>query len=263
MVFGRDKSKAKRRRRKKTGLTGPPFQVQVFGRYLTSWREMGRTIFARPKRGLLFTSLIFQQRTWGFLDTKYETTAIYEAVKPQDMTERAMELYRRTKNMECLLARRGALRKELFFKPSPVLEDLRKLIPAIAPSEELAQALNQDEELMELLHEVRPDDMSIALHSVPAQYQPFSRSKEALLQGMIEFYEKPTVIAWIITIVNVLSRGPGIKGKADMIISVLQRTAEALEAKTKEIDASLAQADTSEKTAPEPSSTAETVTPQA
>ncbi len=266
MVAGSDKGKTKRRRRrrKKGGIVGPPFQVKAFGKHLTSWNESGRTIYARPKKNLLFTHLIFQQKTFSFFDTKYETTAIYEAVKPEDMTEHAEELYRRVKSMECVLARRGVLRRELFFRPSPFLTEVQKFIPGVVPSDELARALNEDGELSELLDEVKPDELSISLHSVPAQYQPFSRSREALIQGMREFYEKPKVVAWIITIVNVLTGGPGIQRKADRIVALLQRTAQALENKTKEMGASLSQGESVEKAGVEaPSPAAGAVAPQA
>ncbi|MEM2904814.1 MAG: hypothetical protein QW057_05955 [Candidatus Bathyarchaeia archaeon] len=258
MVFSRDESKTKRRGRRKSSVTGTPFQVQVFKKYLTSWKEMGRTVIAKPKRSLTFTHLVFGQKPFGFFDTKYETTAVYEVVKPEEMDERYGELYRRVKSMECVLARRGPLRRAMFFKPSPALTELQKVIPGLVVSEELARALNEDKELTELLRQLRPDEMSIVLHSVPIQYQPFFRQKEAVLQGMMEFYEKPSGITWIITIIDMLNRGPGIQTKADRTIAVLQRTAQVLKQKMDEIAAALPQVESRrEKVAEEPSPTDE------
>jgi len=220
-------SEGKARKKRKKSLYETPFIVRVFEKHIKDWKQGGGLVYATPKRSV-YTYLMFQKKSIAFFETKWYITALYEVVNRDNMNEALEALYRKLKGMECSLESKGLIRKDIYFKENEFLSELRLYLPDITISNDIAKALNEDEEVMDLLQTVKPDDLTISLHSIPSEYQPFIGSKEAVVHGMIEFYTKPLYISWVITLGKMLGQSPGVEKKGDNIIKLLEEIADIL-----------------------------------
>jgi len=128
--------------------------------------------------------------------------------------------------MECQLEVKGFLRKRMIFKPHSNLMALKSYIPTLEVSDELCQALNQNDEVMRLLKPLNPGEMSIGLHSIPAEHQQPdwspATSTDAAVQGAAIFFDNPSSITWLITLSSVFMEGPGVQGKADKVFQLFR-----------------------------------------
>lgn len=199
-----------------------PFIVKVFEKHIDidSWSSVEGTIYMKPKKAA-FSHLILRSKRSFFFETKWHITVLYDAVDELSMDDLCQTLYRRLKNMECILESKGFLGRNKYFRPNNKLNELRFFIPEIEVSDELSRILNEKEEVMGLVRSILPDKMTITLHSMPVKYKP--ASTEAVMRGTAAFYRKPTQITWIITLTRGFSRGPGVTRKADQIIQLLDQ----------------------------------------
>jgi hypothetical protein len=222
-------SSSRTHRKSKSLYGADPFIVNIFREFLRNWRWFGSMIYAKPKKAK-FQHLLFEPRFFGFTETKWYITALYEAIKEEKMDEEARKLYRKLKGTECELSSRryNLLFKQYFFKSHELLEELRTIIPTIAISEELSKALNENQQIIALIKTLRPSEMTITLNSIPPEYQPFISSREILLQGMRAFYEKPTNITWNIRVCKVFNRGLFAKRNATETFQLLNQVSSVL-----------------------------------
>lgn len=217
MVF-----KKHRGRKKKISAT-TPFLVQLFKDYIKDWKDYQGFVVCTPKKMLGYTRLLISSRTVGFFDRIWIVSGVLEYISKESMGNLETELYRRLKPLECNIVRRGFLRKNWFFTPSPYLEKMRSLIPEFKASSNLVDKLNQDAEIMSLIRSVKPDKFSISLLSLPIEYQPFARDENAAVKGMVEFYKSPENITWVITLEGMFNRWIGIEKKGHEVMDLMRK----------------------------------------
>lgn len=225
-------ARSPRRWKKPPGET--PFIVKLFEHHIRNWGGSSSIVQALPKNAN-FSYLMFTQSRVGLFETKWNISAVYEAVSREEMNEDAANLFRKIKGLECSMTSKGLIRKTYRFRHLGILDELQKELPEFKPSEELSEILNQDPRLEQLLNSLKPDDMSISLHSIPLEYQPFARSLEATVKGMAEFYKNPTYITWVVTFSRMISRGPGVQKIADNAMELFNHIFEILNRKMNEI----------------------------
>lgn len=197
-----------------------PFAVKAFHKHIKDWKSVGGLIYATPKE-LPFNYLVFRRKPFGFFETALSITALYEAVKGEDMNNAMEDLYRRLKGMECYLEWRSLLPRKGVFKENVFLKELRLRINDLQISGELAKFLNEDREVMRLVEKIRPDSLTVGLHSIPTVYEPLLASGASLIDVVEEFYKKPTGITWLITLDTPFSQGLGAHKKAEEIVRLL------------------------------------------
>ena len=210
-----------------------PFIVKVFEKHIDTWSSAAGAIYAKPRKAG-FDHIILRSKSI-LLDTRWYISAVHDVVGEPSMDDLSRRLYRRLKGMECILESKGFLGRKKHFRPSDTLNQLSLFLPEIKVSDELSTMLNDSEEIMSLVRSILPDEMTIALHSMPAKYQP--NSKEAAMRGMVAFYERPTQITWIITLVRRFQRGPSATRKADEIIELLDKITTVLRGKMEDLRA--------------------------
>jgi hypothetical protein len=228
----RKSTRSPRRWKKPPGET--PFIVKLFERHIRNWGGSSSIVQALPKNAN-FSYLMFSQSRVGLFETKWNISAVYEAIPREAMNEEAAILFRKIKGLECSMTSKGLLRKTYRFKPLSILQELQKELPEFKPSDELSELLNQDAQLIQLLNALKPDDMTISLHSIPLEYQPFARSLEATIKGMAEFYRNPSYITWVVTFSRMISRGPGVQKIADNAMELFNHIFEIINRKMNEI----------------------------
>lgn len=197
-----------------------PFAVKAFRKHIKDWRNIGGLIYATPKQ-LPLNYLVFRQKPLGFFETALSITAIYEAVKGENMNNALEDLYRRLKGMECYLEWRSLLPRKGVFKENVFLKELRLRVNDLQISGELAKLLNEDREVMRLVEKIRPDSLTIGLHSIPASYESLLVSGASLIDVVEDFYKKPIGITWLITLDTPFSQGLGVHKKAEEIVHLL------------------------------------------
>jgi hypothetical protein len=214
------KSKNKKEEKEKTREM--PFVIKVFEKYVESWFSVYGIIQAKPKNAV-FHYLTFMPKRVALFETRWCITAIYTCVNSEYMNTKTEEVYRKLKGMECELEVKGLLKKAVIFKPHHLLIELKTHIPNLTISQTLSQILNGDQNIIILLKHINPVEMTVTLDSIPPKYQPFLHSHEAIMQGMLDYYNKPLSITWIVSLSVMLPKIPGLSTQADNIFQVLNR----------------------------------------
>jgi len=214
--------KKRKGRRKKISAT-TPFLVQLFKDYIKDWKDYQGFVVCTPKKMLGYTRLLISSRTVGFFDRIWIVSGVLEYVNKESMGNFEAELYRKLKPLECNIVRRGFIRKNWFFAPSPYLEKMRSLIPEFEVSNRLIDRLNNNTEIMSLIKSVKPDKFSISLLSLPIEYQPFAGDEDAAVKGMVEFYKSPESITWVVTLEGMFNRWIGIEKKGREVMDLMRK----------------------------------------
>jgi len=94
---------------------------------------------------------------------------------------------------------------------------------------------NSDSELVAMLIKLKPDKIYVALHSIPESYMSFLEGNENVLKAVIEFYNNPERISWMITVIRDLPRGPFYKKNVNDIFDVLNRLSYLVKVISKEV----------------------------
>lgn len=210
-----------------------PFIVRLFDKYVHSYSSSQGVIFVEPKGSTLIKSLAFRPTSvgvFGFGETKWYVTAVYEAVGRTQMDEEAAQLYRNFKGTECQLEVKGVLRKKITFKPHEKLTRLKRHIPTLQVSDRLCKLLEKEEKVVDLIKSIKPGEMSVGLHSIPELYQvpdesapEYSASTDPVTQKTVYYFHNPTSITWVTTLSTLFHPGPRVKKKADAVICLFNQ----------------------------------------
>lgn len=194
-----------------------PFIVSVFNRYVKDWKNIGGLIYVTPKE-IPFNYLVFQRRPVGFFETAWRISAFHEAFGGKDMNKGLEDLYRTLKGMECELKWESFLPRRGCFKINPFLKELRLRVADLQISDELANLLNEDKDVMSLVKRINPDGLTVGLHSIPSECPSLAEAGDFLVSLVEEFYRKPAGITWLIVLDTQLDRIPGVNRKAEEIV---------------------------------------------
>jgi hypothetical protein len=202
-----------------------PFIVRVFERYIQTYSvNKEGMIFADPKKPSLINGLTFRSTPVGILgfgETKWYVTAVHEIVGREQMNTETADLYRRLKGMECEVEVSGTITKRVIFKPNRSLTKLKLQIPTLQVSDRLCKILEENTEITDLIKTVRPEEVSIVLHSIPELLQIPSESStpiDPITQKTIYYFNNPTSITWIVTLSTLFQELPFVQRKADSVI---------------------------------------------
>jgi len=191
-----------------------PYIVNLFRKYVKDWRNIGGLIYVTPKE-IACNYLVFQRRPAGFFDTAWRISVLYDVLGGGSMNTALEDLYRKLKGMECSLEWEGLLPRKGVFKINPFLKELRLHIDDLQISDELANILNEDEEVMGLVKKLNPDGLTVGLHSIPSKYPLLTEPRDFLLSLVKEFYRKPMGITWLIVLDTQFDRIPGVNRKVE------------------------------------------------
>jgi len=157
----------------------------------------------------------------GF-ESKTELSCQLDVIPEGQMSEAAIEAYRRLVPMECELTYSGSIVKRPLFKPLRILERLRKDIPDLTSDDSLIKKLSENVTLMKLISSVRPDDFVVMLQSFTIEGTAMAGGPEGLTKMMAEFYKNPTKMTWLISLTRMIPRGPSTKSLYRNIFGILK-----------------------------------------
>jgi len=217
--------------------TEMPFIVKVFKRHLRNWSLAAGVLYAEPMNSI-FQHIVFTSQRMALFETKWHIIAIYEYVGSDEMNDEAKKLYRKLKGMECELEMR-ILKKMPFFKPHKNLNDLKVYIPNLNISDYISQNLNKNQKVKKLLRSVDPLEAYITLLSLSPEHQTLSESQGDKIQSMVNFFDNPSSVTWIVTLTVMLPRFFGLQKKADDIFSLLNNICRVLKQETEKIEKEL------------------------
>jgi hypothetical protein len=204
-----------------------PFIVRVFEKHIQTYSvNKEGMIFVQLKTPSTIKGLTFKSKPIGILgfgETKWSVTAVNEIIGRDQMNNEMADLYRRLRGMECEVDVKGVITKRVIFRPSGSLTELKPYIPTLQVSDRLCKILEDNTEIIELIKTIRPDEMSIGLHSIPEMLQIPSEPStpiDPVIQQTVHYFNNPTSITWIITLSTLFQELPFVQRKADSVIEL-------------------------------------------
>ena len=148
-----------------------------------------------------------------------------------DMSDEKVELYRIFKGMECELIFKGFIRKNVFFQTRKKLLELKNRLKGIKIDQSLANKLNTNHRLLEILKRV-----NVACTLVMLKFTSVKAPKipEDAVKGLkqvsdimeVSYYYNPLDIVWEPVIEVMLTRSPSFKNKVLQIYEALNMIGE-------------------------------------
>jgi len=204
------------------GILDTPEIVRCIPEFIADWKKSGGHVMLETK-DVPFKELHIRNLPIfiGF-ESKTEFSCQLDVIPEGQMSEAAIEAYRRLVPMECELKYTGSFVKKPLFRPLHVLDRMRKEIPELTDDDALIKELSGNETLMKLLSAVRPDDFVVMLQSFTIEETAMGGSPESLTKMMAEFYRNPTKMTWLISLTRMIPRGPGTKNLYRNIFGILK-----------------------------------------
>jgi len=130
--------------------------------------------------------------------------AMHNVVKQEDMDEGWKRCYPKLLGTGVALTSTGLIFRKSAFETSPAVQTIRESLPhVVVLDDSLADSLNNDPELRELISQIRPEvftaDLSLSTEDLP----------EGADLGSV--LSSPSDVTWAVTVERQLSRGIGVK----------------------------------------------------
>ena len=150
-----------------------------------------------PTSNYHFNSILVRSKRLSYSsDKSWEFTASVVIIDKESFSSDNFLLFQRLKGYECEVERSGHLRKKFLFQISPLHEHLQKEIPSLYMNTSLIETLNQDSSVLERIHKIVPDQLSIRLFSQPI----ITKDLDEYCREYRKTYESPTELIWNISI---------------------------------------------------------------
>ncbi len=218
-----------------------PLPIYYLRDRVEKWGTSGDSVVIIPKSASfdeLHVRRVFLQ--WGFGEFKWQFTGFITVVPKEQINEKSVRLYRTLKNLETDLKWEGLLLRKPFFAASASLRNLALHIEGLRPNEELAQKLNSNHQILDLVRRVKPDLLRIRLESVQMEDTGFSSPDETEPVHLIRrYYEKPYRVMWLIAVTRMNLPNPWIGGLMKDSYALLDAVAESVRKETDEVKASI------------------------
>jgi len=174
--------------------------------------------------------ITFQPIGLGF-EKKYLFVGRLVVVDLDDMSDEKVELYRIFKGMECELVFKGFIRKNVFFQIRKKLLELKDRLEGIKIDQSLANKLNANHRLLEILKKV---NVACTLVMLKFTSVKAPRIPEDAVKGLkqvsdimeVSYYYNPLDIVWEPVIEVMLTRSPSFKNKVLQIYEALNMIGE-------------------------------------
>ncbi len=189
-----------------------PLEVKMLEEYISDWRNLDGGILLIPKRGLHFNQLFLRSR-WFFMDRVFDFSAIIRVISKRRMNEGYRPLHNSLAELSCELHWSGLIRKRPHFRSYALLDIIQDRVPAISPNSELIDALSSSDTVMEMLRRVSPDRLYITLSSFTTPQLSPTRHRDVLIKMLIDRYQNPEEITWVISMSKLISRTLSYKRK--------------------------------------------------
>lgn len=214
-----------------------PVPVYYLKEKIESWGVSGDSVVMAPRDASfdeLHVRRVFLQ--WGFGEFKWQFTGFIKVVSSDEMNEQSAELYRVLKNLETDLMWKGVILKRPIFAVSSNLKDLALRIDSLKPNDGLAEELNSNEGVLELVRRAKPDILRIRLESIPL------KGPELVGADMVEmpdlarrYYENPYRVVWLIAVTRMNLPNPWIGNLMKNSYNLVDAIAESVKRKTDEM----------------------------
>ena len=159
--------------------------TRIFREEAKEWKIVGNGIIIIPKDAN-FDMLVISMSPISFSsDFKW----VFTAPVTIGYSGNVAEAYAKIKSMECSVEVRGLLRREYRFVENP----LRRVLFGSLPFDgRLVDALNEDEEVQELLRRSSPDELHVTCYYelLPGRSQ---------IESIVEYFRNPTKLGWLLT----------------------------------------------------------------
>ncbi|MHA1976916.1 MAG: hypothetical protein ACW98I_08465 [Candidatus Hodarchaeales archaeon] len=172
-----------------------------FAKYMSKygdWKisDLGASVLV-PKIEYHFQSILVRSKRLSYSsDKSWEFTASVIILDKDNFSSENYLLFQRLKGYECEITREGHLNKKYHFQSSSLLEHLQREIPGLYMNTSLVEILNQDSSILERIHKIVPDQLSIRLFSQPI----ITKDLDEYCQEYRKTYESPTELIWNISI---------------------------------------------------------------
>lgn len=175
---------------------------------IEKWERQGDLgIVVYPKQAY-FNRLLISTKRAGLFEEMHAFLGMIDVVSEDEMREKDCPLYQRLKVYECEMDKMSSS-----FVTHNSLLSMKETIN-IEPSLKFVEILNSDDNILNLVKNVTPEDLSIYLSSKPIK-------KSGAYTSPITFYHNPTHIMWSCFITKYLERGSGFKRKICEIYDLL------------------------------------------
>jgi hypothetical protein len=214
-----------------------------FAKYMSKygdWQisDLGASVLV-PKIEFHFNSILVRSKRLSYSsDKSWEFTASVIIIKKEDFSSNDFLLFQRLKGYECEVERKGHLKKRFSFQSSSLLELLQREIPSLYVNTSLVESLNQDASVLERVHKIVPDQMSIRLFSQPI----ITKDLDEYCREYRKTYESPTELIWNVSIekfVDMILSKKRYFQTIDLIIELLEEIAIKVQRITQETQARL------------------------
>ncbi len=200
-----------------------------FAKYMSKygdWQisDLGASVLV-PKINYHFNSILVRSKRLSYSsDKSWEFTASVIVINKENFSFDDSLLFQRLKGYECEIERKGYLKKKYVFRSSSFLEHLQREIPGLYINTSLVESLNQDTSVLEHIHKIVPDQVSIRLFSQPI----ITKDLDEYCREYRKTYESPTELIWNISIekfVDMILSKKRYFQTIDLIIELLEEIA--------------------------------------
>ncbi|PWI48937.1 hypothetical protein CEE45_04195 [Candidatus Heimdallarchaeota archaeon B3_Heim] len=214
-----------------------------FAKYMSKygdWQisDLGASILV-PKSGYHFNSILVRSKRLSYSsDKSWEFTASVVIIDKENFSSENILLFQRLKGYECELERTGFVRKNYRFHSSPFLEYLQNENTNVYINSSLVEILNQESSLLQCIHKIVPDQLSVRLFSQPI----ITKDLDEYSRKFKERYESPSELIWNISIekfIDVIFSKKKYFQTLDLIIELLEDISINVQRITKETEARL------------------------
>ncbi|MEM2703673.1 MAG: hypothetical protein QXR45_10985 [Candidatus Bathyarchaeia archaeon] len=201
-----------------------PFIVRYLGERIKKWTDLNGALYIEPSNAS-FDLLIIRPHWIQFsLDRKWEFTSILSLTPEKTSKIKGIkEKYKNLKELECEMKWRGFLRRKAYFRSFPDTFKLESMVNGFKPNPRLAEALNNDFDLIKLIESIRPDSITVTLQSIDESLAYFISSEEEYFNALINYLNNPSKIVWTITSFRCLHTGLSHKRNVVGMFDILDR----------------------------------------
>jgi len=176
-------------------------EVDLLGKAVRRWQPIRGGWLVELDWERNYNSLIILKRSIRFtFDSTRKYVATMVMVSPEEMNDAWKQTFIGILGGQADLSWTNQIIGDLQFRISPDVERIKKEAPELKVTNDLVDALNSDNQLLNLVSRIRPEELKLGLTML-------TPTESGMLPEIGQFVENPTEISWTIGIEKYLTRG--------------------------------------------------------